>query len=122
MAKTILIAEDEVDVATVLKKRLEAKGYTVLHAENGHEAVNMAHRIPVDLIIMDIMMPVMDGAQAGNLLRDDPDTAKIPIIFLSAILQRQESSMDLSGPNLILAKPYDSEELLREIAKLLGNK
>lgn len=121
MARTILIADDEADVAAVLKKRLEAKGYAVLLAENGHEAVNLVHRKKVDLVIMDIMMPELDGASAGNMLRDDPTTAKIPIIFLSAILDRQESSLNIaSGPNVILAKPYDPDELLGKIAELLG--
>ena len=119
MAHRILIVDDEKDMVTVLKKRLVMRGYEVGYAENGREAMTLIENDPVDLIILDIMMPVMGGPELANILKENPLTRNIPIIFLSAILDRSEKSQGISGGRPIFAKPFDTDELVAAIEKLL---
>ena len=120
MAKRILVVDDERDISEVLKKRLESRGYLVETAPNGKEALKLIRQKPADLIILDIMMPVMDGPQTATALKEDPKTEKIPIIFLSAILDKSESYDEKSGANIVFSKPYDWEQLLGKVVSLIG--
>lgn len=119
MSKHLLVVDDEYDVVEVIKRRLEAKGYTVGVASNGIEGLYYVKRHSVDLIILDIMMPEMDGTEMAERLKDDPHTAHIPIIFLSAILEKKETFGGGTSPNIVLAKPFDSDELMEKVRLLL---
>src|SRR3712207_1978831 len=81
---TILVAEDEPVNRTLIQRRLEREGYNVLTAKNGNEAVEMTRAALPDLVLLDVMMPEMDGMDACRLIKDDEATRDIPIIFLSA--------------------------------------
>jgi DNA-binding response OmpR family regulator len=122
MRKKILIVDDEKDIVSVLAKRLETKGYKAISASNGKEALNIIKQNAVDLIILDIMMPVMDGTALAESLRDDPGTSGIPVIFLTALQTRQEqrASAGLVGSRVIFAKPFNFEELVGKIKELTG--
>ena len=119
--KKILIADDETDILKVLEKRLETAGYAVVAAENGNDAIRLAKSERPDLILLDINMPGMDGAEAKKILKDEPSTKKIPVIFLTALITKKEeiSSGHKIGDNFFIAKPYDYEELLRQIKRHL---
>src|ERR1044072_1837646 len=84
-APLILVADDEPVNLALIKRRLEWEHYHVETAEAGVGAVEAARRVLPDLIILDVMMPVMDGLQACRLLKEDPATRDIPLIFLSAL-------------------------------------
>jgi diguanylate cyclase (GGDEF)-like protein len=113
---TILVADDEPINRTLIQRRLERAGYYVLAAENGREAVEAAMRSLPDLIILDVMMPLMDGLEACRLIKENGATRDIPIIFLSA---RDETDVKVSGLSLgandYISKPFKAEELLARV-------
>lgn len=117
--KKVLIVDDEKDVLTVLEKRLSLAGYSVISADNGADALTLAKTHRPDLVILDIMMPGMDGGQTAYALSETPETKNIPVIFLTCLLRKEEqdkTSSVISGKYFI-AKPYNPDELLKEIKK-----
>jgi len=121
--KKILIADDEKDISLILKKRLTAKGYSVITANDGYEALTLAELQLPDLIILDILMPGMEGDEVAEKLKEHPSTKSIPVIFLTAILRKTEDYKGdhIIASNIIFAKPIDTEELLAQIKRLLCN-
>jgi DNA-binding response OmpR family regulator len=119
--KKILIVDDEKDISLMLKKRLTAEGYSVITANDGYAALALAKSQLPDLIILDIIMPGMEGVEVAEKLKEHPLTKNIPVIFLTAILRKTEDDKKdhIIAGNIILAKPIDTEELLAEIKGLL---
>ncbi len=119
--KKILIADDEVYVRLLVKSIL-GKDYVVLEASDGEEAVDMARTQRPDLILMDIMMPKLDGVGACNIIKSDSDTAAIPVIMLSARRDRldQEYAKDM-GADGYITKPFSAKSLPDVIARFLTN-
>jgi CheY-like chemotaxis protein len=111
---TILIAEDHHDSREALGALLEAFGFKVLLAVDGLQAVELARRDHPDLILMDVMMPALDGLEATRRLRGFPDTRDIPIITLTALDQAREKALD-AGANDFLAKPINSRLLFAKV-------
>jgi CheY-like chemotaxis protein len=112
----ILLAEDEENNIYLLATYLEAKGYQVVIARNGAEALNCAHAVTPDLIVMDIQMPGMDGLEAIRRLRASPTLATIPIIALTALAMVGDRERCLAaGANDYLSKPVRLQELVRTI-------
>jgi two-component system sensor histidine kinase/response regulator len=120
--KKILIVDDEPDVLLLLFERLTKAGYQVLKAASGKEAIEIAGKKAPDLIVLDIAMPGMDGSETATILRSDPKTKEIPILFLTCLFTKQEEKMcgHLLGQNFFIAKPYDAAELLGEIEKRIN--
>jgi CheY-like chemotaxis protein len=116
---TILIAEDHHDSREALGALLEAFGFRVLLAVDGLEAVELARRDHPDLILMDVMMPALDGLEATRRLRGFPDTRDIPIITLTALDQAREKALD-AGANDFLAKPINSRILFAKVNSWLS--
>ena len=109
---TILIVDDSRTAIAVLKKTLEPTGYSVISAANGEEGIDMAKRHQPDLILMDIIMPGLNGFQATRILRKESTTQNIPIIIISGNEQASEKFWGLRvGANGFLAKPVDRAEL-----------
>lgn len=115
----ILIAEDNPDSRDALRTLLEAYGYRVVEAENGEEAVRMALTIGPDLVLMDIMMPQMDGLEATRRLRETPEMGGVPIVALTAMAGSREMAM-AAGCDAYLTKPIDIPRLLETIREQLG--
>jgi CheY-like chemotaxis protein len=117
----ILVVDDEKDVLLMLTKRLVANGYIVITADNGYDAITLAKSKSPDLIILDLLMPDMDGGEVAGKLRNDPKTQNIPVIFLTALLAKSEDCKERHtiARNITFAKPVDTAELLAEIEKLL---
>ncbi|HEX5419810.1 MAG TPA: response regulator [Gammaproteobacteria bacterium] len=113
--KTILVVDDEFGIVDVLLAALEDEGYRVLTASNGRRAMErLAENVP-DLIIMDFMMPLLDGAEAGKAIRGDPATASIPIIMMSA-LPEPAVRKRFDGYQIFLRKPFLIPALLESMA------
>ena len=114
--KTILLIEDNKDVRENTAEILELSNYKVLTAENGKEGVTLATKEKPDLIICDIMMPVLDGYGALHLLAKNKDTANIPFIFLTAKTERSDLRKGMEmGADDYITKPFDDVELLNAI-------
>ncbi len=114
----ILVVEDHLDSREALRALLEAFGYTVLVAANGREAVEAAQLARPDVILMDMMMPVMDGFEAIRELRRRTPTACTPIIALTAMEGAQELALH-AGADEFLRKPVDIRALLAKVSGLL---
>ena len=119
--KKILIVDDEPDVLFILEKELAARGYSVLTANNGNNAITLARSKHPDLIILDVAMPDMDGGQVTEKLQEGLLTKDIPIIFLTALYpkRKEEEQCHVVAGHVFIAKPYDIEELLIQIEKLI---
>ena len=118
MAKKILVVDDERDVVELLKARLEANEYKVITAFSGKEALEKAKSEQPNLIILDIMMPEMDGFEVLRKLRIKAETKNIPVIMLTAKGETVAVTKagDL-GSTDYFTKPYDAEELLNYIKR-----
>ena len=116
--KKILIVDDDIILLKILEKMLLSADYSVAKAENGKEAIVIAREWNPDLIILDIMMPEMDGGETAEALRADALTKDIPIIFLTSLLTKREEGkgIPLLGRKA-MAKPPIRDALLQEIKK-----
>lgn len=119
--KTILVCDDDELLVELLTYRLENKGYDVSIARNGAEAVSLAVQTVPDAIVLDMMMPVMDGQQVLRRLRDTPKTAHIPVVMLTARKQQDDiiGAFEL-GASDYLVKPFIPEELMTRLARLVA--
>jgi putative two-component system response regulator len=118
MPSTILIVDDEAGGRYTLESILEEQGYHIEMAENGREALEKARQLLPDVILLDVMMPDMDGFEVCQRVRKDPVLAEIPIIMLTALDDRKSFLTGLeSGADDYITKPYDRHELR---ARLLG--
>jgi DNA-binding response OmpR family regulator len=122
MAKRLLVVEDGERLLRALAVTLIEEGYEVATARNGAEAlVSVSEKLP-DLIISDILMPVMDGISLARLLRANARTALVPIIFLSTQTEIENSITALrTGVNACIGKPFDPDDLLAAVAGILNN-
>jgi CheY-like chemotaxis protein len=121
MPKTILIADDEPDQVATLQALLSERGFKVLGASSGEQALQKAVNFQPDLIILDIMMPKMDGTEVAMLLKHDVRTRQIPIFFVTAVIAPEDQSRVSGNPNLIFAKPVKLHELLAAIHNTLSD-
>ena len=120
MKQRILVAEDDTNIRHVLKIQLEGAGYEVVAAEDGIKALEEVSRQVPDLILLDIMMPKMDGYEVCRYLKADFRTSKVPIIMLTARSTENDKVDGLEiGANDYLTKPYSSKELLARVKGLL---
>ena len=118
MPQRILIVDDEPFMLRLIQHHLENAGYTMIKARNGREAVEAALRERPSLVVMDAMMPNMDGFTALRQLKVDPATRAIPVIMLTANphkFSREEA--ESSGAAIFLTKPFSPTQLLDEIRK-----
>lgn len=116
--KTILVVDDEASIRQLLTQQLEAEGYIVKEAKDGKEAVVMAKQELPDLIILDVMMPEMNGFDVAAILRNDPMTMSIPIVINSGIEDKERGYR--IGVDRYFVKSSDSEPMLQEIGWLLS--
>jgi CheY-like chemotaxis protein len=122
MTRRILIVDDEDDIREVAQMSLEmVAGWEVIPARSGDEGVRLAAEHRPDAILLDVMMPGMDGPATAALLRDRPETAAIPVILLTAKVQpadrRRLEALGVAG---VLAKPFDPMELANQVSAVLG--
>ena len=122
MSYKVLIVDDEVHLAKILQFTLRHAGYEALLAHDGREALEAVKRETPDLILLDLMLPVMDGYKVCNVLKDDQRYASIPVIILSA---RDLNNEKLESPvraDLFMGKPFNTENLLSEVSRLISER
>ncbi len=118
--QTILVCDDDELLLELLTHRLGARGYHVVAAGDGGAAVRQASECDPDAIVLDMMMPVLDGQQVLQRLKADPATADIPVIMLTARRQERDivGALEL-GADDYLVKPFIPEELMSRLARLV---
>ena len=119
----ILLIDDHQTVFRLLEAIVRIKGYTLLYAENGQQGIVMARQELPDLILLDVMMPDIDGFKVCQYLKENEETKEIPIMFLTA----RGSDGDLeagrkAGADGFMTKPFQTIEVLRQIERLLSEK
>jgi DNA-binding response OmpR family regulator len=121
--KTILVIDDMNQIRTILRFSLEKRGYNVLVANSGQRGLDIASgKTPPDLIILDVMMPKMDGYEVIRRLRESDSTRSIPIIFLTAKAQKKDVLKGMeSGADDYAVKPFNFEDINNKVEKLLGS-
>ncbi|HEX9880113.1 MAG TPA: response regulator [Candidatus Binatia bacterium] len=120
MRKRILIVEDISDLRTILRTEVQSLGYETFLAGNGKEAVAMASDELPDLIMMDVMMPEMDGLEAATLIRNNPKTSSIPILGVTVLNRHKDIKKFFeSGFSDYINKPFTPSQLDARIKKLL---
>ncbi|MBI5872850.1 MAG: response regulator [Candidatus Omnitrophica bacterium] len=115
MKKKVLVIDDEADIREIVRLYLADEGCEVIEAENGHEGILKAQQIQPDLIVLDIMMPGINGFEVAKHLKDDPNTQGIPIIILSVLAhdsQYRQGIMDY------ISKPFRQEELVNIVRNI----
>jgi len=118
--KKILIVDDDLVTLKMLEKILLSAGYWVVQATNGKEALYIADEFKPDLIILDIVMPIMDGTEAIEKLEKNPRTKTIPVLFLTSLISKKEEFDNCTANRRFLAKPIDRDKLLEEVERCIG--
>ncbi len=121
MTRKIVLAEDEPQIARLIEFKLKKEGYDVTWKENGEEALKAIKADKPDLILLDIMMPVMDGYEVLRRLKEDENLGDIPVIMLTARAQEKDvvKGIDLGAEDYI-TKPFHPAELLARVKRILG--
>ena len=120
---TVLIVEDDDELRDILHAEFELEGLTVLTATDGSEAVTNVRRLKPDLILMDIMMPVMDGIEATEIIKSDEETKHIPIVMLTAAGNKEDIVKGLeAGAIDYITKPFFMPELKARLKAILQHK
>lgn len=120
MRKKILVVDDDPDVVELVSYNLKRSGYAISTASDGAEAIKKARTLAPDLILLDVMMPELDGFEVCEILRRDSTTAAIPIMMLTALSSEMARMEGLgSGANAFLSKPFSPRVLLAHVANLL---
>ena len=118
-ASTILLAEDDLEIRDIVQELLEQRGYDVIPARTGRQALDFLSldpRSPPDVVILDLMMPIVTGWQVLEAIQHDPALASVPVVILTATSQDRPS-----GAAAFLRKPFRIEALLETLERLDGN-
>jgi DNA-binding response OmpR family regulator len=119
--KKILVVEDDPDLVELLSFNLRGCGFTVSTASDGLDALNKARTILPDLILLDLMLPELDGFGVCEILRREPETARIPIIMVTAMSSQFARLAGLeAGANDYITKPFSPKQLIARVQALLG--
>lgn len=118
----VLVVDDEVNITQILEFSIGSEGYEVLSASNGEEAVEKARREQPDLIILDIMMPRIDGYETCRILKSNPLTKNIPVVLLTAKGRDIDKRLGYEvGATDYIIKPFSPSKLIERIHELLVN-
>jgi PAS domain S-box-containing protein len=117
-SKTVLVVDDEANIRRFIRHELSARGHCVIEASGGKEAVDLARKHLPDLITLDIAMPDLNGLDVTAVLKNDPQTSKIPILIISVIEDKQKAYT--LGANDYITKPISIDVLLQRVNHLLG--
>ena len=119
--KNVLIVDDEPNILLSLEFLMKKNGFNVFIGRNGKEALATMEDEPIDLVILDIMMPEVDGLEVCRRIRKDPSTAGIKVIFLSAKIKNEEIQAGYNaGADLYITKPFSTRKIVEEVKNLLG--
>ena len=121
MAKTILIVDDEPEITSLLEEQLKESGYHVLTAKDGLVGLEIARKQHPDLMILDLMLPKMDGYRVLGLLKNDARYSNIPVIIFSARAQKEDMHLgEELGADASITKPFEGQAIFKKVNELMG--
>jgi len=119
--KKVLVVDDEIDLLETVRFPLELEGYTVLVSQNGEDALHQARHEKPDLILLDVMLPKLDGYKVCRLLKFDEKYRHIPILMMTAKTQQKDKTLGLeTGANEYITKPFDVDALVEKVKSYLS--
>ena len=119
--KKILVVDDEVDLVETVRFPLEMEGFDVLVSYNGEDALNQARKENPDLIILDLMLPKLDGYKVCRLLKFDERYKHIPILMLTAKIQEKDKTLGMeTGADEYITKPFEMDYLMEKVKAYLN--
>jgi two-component system alkaline phosphatase synthesis response regulator PhoP len=122
MPKEILIVDDEPSIVVPIQFLMEQQGYSVLIAENGHDALDIIYKYIPDLVLLDIMLPGIDGYEVCEIVRLNPKLRSVKVIFLTAKGREVEIAKGLAlGADAYITKPFSNAELVAKVKTVLDN-
>ena len=116
--KTILVVDDEPVLRTIVREILHEEGYAVIEAADGRVMLEIMARERPDLVLMDVMMPGIDGCEAYQQLRSQPEHRDVPVVMMSAGVRPTRLDPSLAG---FMAKPFDLTQLIDLVTRLIGH-
>ena len=116
----VLVVDDDPAILEICSDLLESEGYAVVVASNGQQALQQARTTHPAVVLMDIMMPVLDGMATCRAMKDDAALAGIPVVLMSARTNLNRENRDLACADALVAKPFDIDHLLHTIHGLLA--
>lgn len=120
MTKEILIVDDEPNVVVPIQFLMEQQGYRVMIAERGEDALDLIYQYKPDLVLLDIILPGIDGFEVCEIIRLNPEYRNIKIIFLTALGREEQIARGLTlGADAYITKPYSSDELIAKVKEIL---
>ena len=117
-AKTVLVVDDEPVLRTIVREILHEEGYAVIEAADGRVMLEIMARERPDLVLMDVMMPGIDGREAYRQLRSNPEHRDVPVVMMSAGVRPIRLDPSIAG---FMAKPFDVTQLVELVARLIGH-
>ncbi|MFB3886022.1 MAG: response regulator [Thermodesulfobacteriota bacterium] len=121
--KKILVVDDEIDLVETIRFPLEMEGYNVLTSHNGEDALNQARKENPDLILLDLMLPKLDGYKVCRLLKFDERYKHIPILMLTAKTQEKDKLLGKeTGADEYITKPFDIDVLMKKVKAYLDKR
>ena len=118
---TILVADDEQDIRELVAYRLSRSGYRIIEARDGEEAFQLAGDQALDMAVLDVMMPRLNGFDLTRRFRDNPATQRLPILLMSASVQEADISRGFAaGADGYLTKPFTPDQLLTRVREVLS--
>ena len=122
MPKEILIVDDEPGIVVPIQFLMEQQGYLVMIAERGEDALDLIYKYKPDLVLLDIMLPGIDGYEVCEIIRLNPDYREIKILFLTAKGREVDIAKGLAlGADAYITKPFSNDELVASVKELLEN-
>ncbi|MFC2027079.1 response regulator [Chloroflexota bacterium] len=123
MSEKVLVVDDDPGIVRLMERFLQREGYEVITATNGLQALKTAKNEQLELIILDLMLPGVDGFEVCHRLRDEPNTSKVPIVMVSGKAEeRDKEAAAEAGANAYLIKSADPSELHGQVKELLSSK
>jgi CheY-like chemotaxis protein len=116
--KTVLVVDDEPVLRTIVREILHEEGYAVIEAADGRVMLEMMERERPDLVLMDVMMPGVDGREAYRQLRSRPEHQDVPVVMMSAAVPSHGLDPSIAG---FMAKPFDLNQLVELVVRLIGH-
>ena len=116
--KTVLVVDDEPVLRTIVREILDEEGYAVIEAADGGAVLEIMARERPDLVLMDVMMPGIDGREAYRQLRSRPEHRDVPVVMMSAGVRPIKLDPSIAG---FMAKPFDLSQLVGLVARLIGH-